>query len=58
MSEQKITISVVVPVYNRRDLLVGALDSALKQTLPPDEIIVVDSGSSDRTLELARKHTD
>ena len=47
MPEQKITISVVVPVYNRRDLLVGAIDSALRQTLPPEEIIIVDDGSDD-----------
>ena len=47
MSEPKISVSVVVPVYNRRDLLVDAIESALKQSFPPEEIIVVDDGSED-----------
>ncbi|MGV3502906.1 MAG: glycosyltransferase [Adhaeribacter sp.] len=40
------TISVVIPVYNRKQPLLEALDSVLQQTLPPDEIIVVDDHSA------------
>lgn len=40
-------ISVVVPVHDRRSMLVEALDSIRNQTLPADEIIVVDDGSTD-----------
>lgn len=46
-------ISVIIPTYNREDLLGKALESVLAQTLPAAEIIVVDDGSSDGTAELA-----
>lgn len=40
-------ISVVIPVYNRERLITRALDSVYAQTSPPDEVIVVDDGSTD-----------
>lgn len=45
-------ISVLIPTYNRANLLVRAVESALAQTCFPDEIIVVDDGSSDNTREI------
>jgi len=42
-------ISVVVPTYNRADLIRETLDAVLSQSLLPDEIIVVDDGSQDDT---------
>lgn len=42
-------ISVVVPTYNRADILGRTLASVLAQSLPPDEVIVVDDGSTDDT---------
>lgn len=45
-------ISVVLPSYNRADLLPEALDRVLTQTLTPAEIIVIDDGSRDATREV------
>jgi len=47
-------VSVILPVYNGRRFLRGAVDSVLAQSLPPCELIVVDDGSTDRTAELLR----
>ena len=43
------SISVVVPTFNRASLISETLDAILRQTTSPDEIIVVDDGSTDNT---------
>lgn len=45
-------ISLIVPTYNRAELLPRALQSVFDQTYRPAEIIVVDDGSEDNTAEL------
>lgn len=40
-------ISVVIPLYNKRDTILRALNSIMAQTLPPREIIIVNDGSTD-----------
>lgn len=47
------SISVVIPAYNAERFLRDAVESAVRQTLPPLEILVVDDGSSDDTGRLA-----
>ena len=44
-------VSVIIPTYNRKNLLKRALHSASSQTFVPHEIIVVDDGSSDGTKD-------
>jgi O-antigen biosynthesis protein len=48
-------ISIVVPCFNAEDYLAQTLGSALDQRRPPDEIIVVDDGSTDGSLAIARR---
>ena len=43
---------MIIPTYNRRDLLPRAIDSVLAQTRRIDEIIVVDDGSTDGTADM------
>jgi glycosyltransferase involved in cell wall biosynthesis len=48
--------SVVMPSYNRADLIGESLDSILAQDLPPDEVIVVDDGSTDGTPDVVARY--
>jgi len=52
------TISVLLPVYNGQAYLRQALDSILNQSYSDFELIIVDDGSSDGSLEIIRACTD
>jgi len=49
-------VSVVIPSYNRADLLLFTLNAVLAQTLPAREVIVVDDGSRDDTLSVIDRY--
>lgn len=53
--KKKECMTVVVPVYNRKELVVRCLDSIYAQTCRPLNVIVVDNGSSDGTVENVRR---
>lgn len=48
-------VSVVLPVYNRAHYVGEAIESVLAQTLPPDELIVVDDGSTDDSVAVVER---
>ena len=49
------SITVVIPCFNAAPFLAAALRSALEQGLPPDEIVVVDDGSTDDSAVIAER---
>jgi glycosyltransferase involved in cell wall biosynthesis len=48
-------VSILVPAYNAQDWIVETLQSAIAQTWPRKEIIVVDDGSKDKTAAVANQ---
>jgi O-antigen/teichoic acid export membrane protein/glycosyltransferase involved in cell wall biosynthesis len=48
-------VSILIPAHNAQEWIAGTIRSAQAQTWEPKEIIVVDDGSKDRTLEIARR---
>ena len=48
-------VSILIPAYNAQPWLAETIRSALAQTWPSKEIIVVDDGSRDQTLSVARQ---
>jgi glycosyltransferase involved in cell wall biosynthesis len=58
MSTKAPLISVMIPAYNAAPYLAQAIESAFAQTYEPLEVIVVDDGSDDDTLGVARAFGD
>ena len=48
-------ISVIIPTYNRKSFLINAIDSVFNQTYQNLELIIIDDGSSDKTIEYIKK---
>jgi glycosyltransferase involved in cell wall biosynthesis len=48
--------SVVIPTYNSAKMIEATLNSVFSQTAPPDEILIMDDGSTDNTVSLLRRH--
>ncbi|MGC9502461.1 glycosyltransferase [Baaleninema sp.] len=51
-------ISVIIPAYNAEDTITETIDTVLQQTFTDFEIIVIDDGSSDRTVEVVKSIDD
>ena len=51
------TISVVIAAYNEEENIGKLLNALPRQTRIPDEVIVVDDGSNDRTVEIVKRYS-
>jgi glycosyltransferase involved in cell wall biosynthesis len=49
-------VSIIIPAYNAEEWIKECIESAIAQTYEPKEIIVVDDGSSDATLRIAKTY--
>ncbi|MCL1469349.1 glycosyltransferase family 2 protein [Argonema antarcticum A004/B2] len=58
MVKENPLVTVVIPTYNRANLIVRATDSVIKQTYNNLEIIVVDDASTDNTAEVIKAIKD
>lgn len=51
-------VTIIIPTFNRAPLLAEAIDSALEQTYPNLDVLVVDDGSTDETPGLLRRYVE
>lgn len=52
------SMSVLIPAFNEEKVLARTIETVIESTYPDKEIIVIDDGSSDRTLQIARSFSD
>src|SRR5579883_1591762 len=55
MNRGDVTIGVGIPCYNQESYVAEAINSALRQTWPPSEILVIDDGSTDNSAREIEK---
>jgi len=53
--KKPLTLSIVIPVYNEQRHIEDCLKAIEKQTIAPDEVIVIDNNSTDKTGEIAER---
>ena len=49
-------ISIIIPVYNKEDYLSECIDSIINQSYKNLEIIIIDDGSTDRSVEIIKRY--
>ena len=54
MNSKEILISIIVPTYNRKELVIKLIDSLSNQKNKNFEIIVIDDGSTDDTYNILK----
>lgn len=53
-----VTISVIIPTYNRSDVISRAIESVLTQTFPDFELLIIDDCSTDNTKQIVNRFDD
>ena len=53
-----IKVSIIIPVYNVQAYLVECMDSVVRQTLKEIEIICINDGSTDNSLEILKSYAE
>lgn len=58
VSDNTVLVSIIIPAYNTGEYIHRAIESSLRQTHENVEVIVVDDGSKDNTLEVAQSYAE
>ena len=58
MNKENNLVSVVLPVYNSEETIEKSLESILNQTYNNIEILLIDDGSTDNSLEICERYED
>ena len=58
VDDQPNDVSVIIPCYNKSATVAETIESVLNQTVKPKEIVVVNDGSTDNSLEVIQKYKD
>jgi glycosyltransferase involved in cell wall biosynthesis len=56
MVHKALTLSIVIPACNEERYIKACLDAIAAQTIKPDEVIVVDNNSTDKTIQIAKDY--
>lgn len=57
-SQRAPRVSIIMPAFNREKFIAESIDSALAQTYTDFELIIIDDGSKDQTVSVAKKYLD
>jgi len=57
VNKQALTLSIIIPVFNDEDHLKTCLESIQKQTVKPNEVIVVDNNCTDGSMKVAKQYS-
>ncbi len=57
VSKKQLTLSLIIPAYNEEHHLKACLDAVAAQSVMPDEVIVVDNNSTDKTRLIAQEYS-
>ncbi|RMF95100.1 MAG: glycosyltransferase [Candidatus Schekmanbacteria bacterium] len=58
MEEDRLTILVAIPAYNAEKYIEKCISAVISLNPPADRILIIDDGSSDKTVEIARRYKD
>jgi glycosyltransferase involved in cell wall biosynthesis len=57
MTKKPLSLSIVIPVYNEERYIGACLNAISKQSIKPDEVIIVNNNSTDNTLKILKKYS-
>jgi glycosyltransferase involved in cell wall biosynthesis len=55
MLNKTLSLTIVIPVFNEQNHISACLEAIAAQTAMPDEVIVVDNNSTDKTVQIAKQ---